>query len=48
MNGGRSFGTMGKGLLSAKFLKDRAASREFVLRDDDRLAILACHVSPSW
>lgn len=48
MNGGRSFGTMGKGLLSAKFLNDRVASFEFVLRDDDRLVILKCHVSSTW
>ena len=46
MKGGLSFGTLGRGLLSAKFRKPRAASREFdEFRDEDRLAILAHQVS---
>jgi hypothetical protein len=39
MNGGRSLGTLGSGLLCAIFLKDRAASRDLdEFLDEDRLA----------
>jgi len=40
INGGRSFGTVGSGLLFVLFRKWRGASRELdELRDEDRLAI---------
>lgn len=40
MKGGRSLGTLGRGLLCAMFLKERAASRELEeFREEDLLAI---------